>query len=96
VSCCCPARGGLEAALKPLGPVKVEWIEFVAVALAEAMRAARSTSRGGRHAADLRPVGRAPVVYAAAVPDADAAEAVIAPAASPIRTLLDIRAPGSA
>ena len=87
------ARGGLEAALKPLGPVKVEWIEFVAgPPLLEAMRAG-AIDIGG--VGDTPPIfaqsAGAPVVYAAAVPDADAAEAVIAPAASPIRTLLDIR-----
>ena len=87
------ARGGIEAALKSFGPVKVEWIEFVAgPPLIEAMRAG---------AIDIGAVGDtppifaqsagAPIVYAAAVPDADAAEAVIAPAASPIRSLRDLK-----
>lgn len=87
------ARRGLEEALKPLGPVKVEWIEFVAgPPLLEAMRAG-AIDIGG--VGDTPPIfaqsAGAPVVYAAAVPDADTAEAVITPAASPIRTLRDVQ-----
>lgn len=87
------ARGGLEAALKPLGPVKADWVEFVAgPPMLEAMRAG---------AIDIGAVGDtppifaqsagAPIVYAASVPDADAAEAVIVPAASPARSLRDLK-----
>jgi len=87
------ARGGLEADLAALGPVSVEWNEFVAgPPMLEAMRAG---------AIDIGAVGDAPpifaqsagdpIVYAAAVPNADAAEAVIVPAASPIRSLHDLK-----
>ncbi len=87
------ARGGLEAALKPLGPITVEWMQFAAgPPLLEAMRAG---------AIDIGAVGDtppifaqsagAPIVYAAAVPNADAAESVIVRAGSPIRTLSEIK-----
>jgi sulfonate transport system substrate-binding protein len=86
-------RGGLEAALKAQGPVTAQWAQFVAgPPLIEALRAG---------AIDLGAVGDTPpilaqaagadFVYAAALPNADAAEAVIAPESSPIRTVADLK-----
>jgi sulfonate transport system substrate-binding protein len=75
-------RGGLEAALRPLGPVKVEWIEFLAgPPLLEATRAG---------AIDIGGVGDTPPIFAqsAGAP----VVAVIVPAASPIRALRDLKA----
>ncbi len=87
------ARGGLETALGSLGPVAVEWVEFVAgPPMLEAMRAG---------AIDIGAVGDTPpiiaqsvgdpIVYAAAAPNADAAEAVIVPAPSPIHGVRDLK-----
>jgi len=87
------ARGGLEAALAGVGPVAVEWIEFVAgPPMLEAMRA-RAIDIGA--VGDTPPIfaqsGGDPILYAAAVPNADAAEGVIVPAASPIRSVHDLK-----
>ena len=87
------ARGGLEKALEPLGPVKIDWVQFVAgPPLLEAMRAgAIDIGAVGDAPPIFAQAAGAPIVYAAAVPNADAAEAVIVPEKSPLRTLKDIK-----
>jgi sulfonate transport system substrate-binding protein len=87
------SRGGLEAAIKPLGPFKLDWVEFVSgPPLLEAMRAgAIDIGAVGDTPPIFAQAAGAPIVYAAAVPNADAGEAVIVPAASPIRALADIK-----
>jgi sulfonate transport system substrate-binding protein len=87
------ARGGLEAALAGVGPVAVEWIEFVAgPPMLEAMRAgAIDIGAVGDTPPIFAQAAGAPIVYAAAVPDADAAEAIITPANSPIKQLAQIK-----
>ena len=87
------ARGGLETALASLGPVKVEWLEFVAgPPMLESMRAgAIDIGAVGDTPPIFAQAGGVPFVYAGAIPNADAAEAVIVPAASPIKTVADLR-----
>jgi sulfonate transport system substrate-binding protein len=87
------ARGGIDAALAALGPVKVDWVEFVAgPPMLEAMRAgAIDIGAVGDTPPIFAQAAGAPIVYAAAVPNADAAEAVIVPAASKIRDLRGVR-----
>ena len=87
------ARGGLEAALRRVGPVKIEWVQFVAgPPMLEAMRAgAIDIGAVGDAPPIFAQAANAPIVYAAAVPNADAAEAVIVPAGSAIRTLPQIK-----
>jgi sulfonate transport system substrate-binding protein len=87
------ARGGLEAALSPLGSVRVEWLEFVAgPPMLESMRAgAIDIGAVGDTPPIFAQAGGVPFVYAGAIPNADAAEAVIVPAASPIKAVADLR-----
>lgn len=87
------ARGGLETALGRFGPVSLEWVEFVAgPPMLEAMRAgAIDIGAVGDTPPIFAQAAGAPIVYAAAVPNADAAEAVIVPARSPIRSVAQLR-----
>jgi sulfonate transport system substrate-binding protein len=86
------ARGGMDVALASLGRVSLQWTQFSSgPPMLEAMRAGDiDVGAVGDTPPIFAQAGGAPIVYAAAVPNADAAEAVIVPAGSPVRTLRDL------